>query len=127
MTGFDMKSISVIERNHPQYADMDVRAGMLTSRHTSTKFYNEVVEALNSIDVDTIILVPIPEKIAYFNLRNVMRKRGLVHGEDILITRQEVGPDGERIPTKLRPAKIKKISKTKGTVIDSYPKAAQDG
>lgn len=126
MSGFDMKSISVIEPSHKQYADMDVTEATHSSRHTSTKFYNEIVQTLNSLEVGTLILVPIPENIAYFNLRGVMRKRGLVYGEDIIITRQEMGPKGERLPVKLRPAKIKKISEKLGRIIDSYPKAAQD-
>ena len=127
MAGFDMKSISVIEPSHKQYAEMDVTLDSLSSRHTSSRFYNEVVEALNSNDEGAILIVPLPEKIKYYNIRNVLDKRGLKSGVDIIISRQEVGPDGDRLPSKIRPAKIKKISKAQGRIIDSYPKSEEDG
>jgi len=118
MAGFDMKTISVIEPGHKKYDDLDVLTSKGASRHLSTKFYNEVVEALNASSVNSILLVPLPETIKFYNLRNILKGRGLHYGVDILIARQEAGSEGELLPRSQRPAKIKKLSRTKGRVID---------
>lgn len=127
MAGFDMDSISVIEPGHKQYENLDVHQTGAMSRHVSTSFYNEVVKALNDSKVDSILIVPIPPTIKFYNLRNVLSNRGLVSGVDILIGRQECGSEGEILPRGERPAKIKKISETEGRVIDSVMPQVDDG
>jgi len=118
MAGFDTKAISVVEPGHKNYENLDVmeKPG---SRHASTKFYNEVVRAYNQCKVGAIMIVPIPEGVKYYNLRNILQGRGLVPGEDVKVARQETGPDGELLPRSHRPAKIKKLTSKKGRVIDS--------
>lgn len=121
-----MKSISVVEPGHNKYDDLDVMdAG--GSRHASTRFYNSVVEAYNSCKVGAIMIVPIPEGIKYYNLRNILKGRGLVPGEDFKVARQETGPEGDLLPRSNRPAKIKKLTKVKARVIDSGAARADDG
>ncbi|PNV83376.1 MAG: hypothetical protein C0610_17100 [Desulfobacteraceae bacterium] len=126
MAGFDMDSISVIEPGHKQYDQLDVHKTGAMSRHVSTMFYNEVVEALNACEVDSIILVPLPPTIKFYNLRNVLANRGLANGVDILIGRQECGSDGEILPRGERPVKIKKLCETEGRVIDSVMPEVDD-
>ena len=107
MAGFDRTSISVIEPGHKQYENLDVHQTGALSRHVSTSFYNEVVTALNDSEVSSILLVPLPPTIKFYNLRNVLKNRGLNNGVDILLGRQECGSDGELLARGDRPAKIK--------------------
>lgn len=117
MSGFDMKSISVVEPGHKKYDDLDVmdKGG---SRHASTRFYNQVIRAYNDCKVGAIMIVPIPDGIKFYNLRNVLKGRGLDPAEDFKVARQEAGPDGELLPRANRPAKVKKLTKVKGRLID---------
>jgi len=125
MSGFDMKSISVVEPGHKKYDELDVMESG-GSRWASTKFYNEVVRAYNECKVGAIMIVPVPAGVKYYNLKNIMRGRGLVPGEDLKIARQETGPDGELLPRSNRPAKIKKLTKNKGRLIDMGVHGVED-
>ncbi len=123
---FDMTAISVIEPGHPSYNDMDIPAKATSSRHASTQFYNEVVTELNKLKRNALILVPLPEGILYYNLPNIFKNRGFIQGVDILISRQEMSPTGERLPIPLQPVKIKKLSDAQGRVIALPPHVGQD-
>jgi hypothetical protein len=118
MAGFDTKSISVVEPGHKQYEHLDVM-DTPGSRHASTRFYNEVVSAYNQCKVGAIMIVPVPEGIKYYNLKNVLLGRDLEPGVDVKVARQETGPDGVLLPRSERPAKIKKLTSKKGRIIDS--------
>lgn len=124
MSGFDMSAISIIEPGHEQYEQLDVPE-QTKSRYRSTLFYNEVIQAYNDSPVGAILLVPLPEKIRFSNLRNVFAGRGL-EGDDVVISRQNSGPDGKLLPLGSRPAKVKKCSEKKGRIVDIIGPLGED-
>ena len=125
MSGFDMTSISVVEPGHESYEQLDVHE-QAKSRHQSTNFYNEVMQVYNDSPVGAILLIPLPEHIRYFNLRNVFAGRGLEIGEDILISRQQTDDEGNLLPRGSRPAKVKKLTDKSGRIVDTILPLTED-
>ena len=125
MSGFDMTSISVVEPGHESYEQLDVHE-QPRSRHQSTNFYNEVMEVYNDSPVGAILIIPLPETIRYFNLRNVFSGRGLEIGKDVLISRQQTDEDGSLLPRSSRPAKLKKLSDKAGRIVDMISPLEED-
>ena len=125
MNGFDMGSISVVEPGHEQYDVLDV-AETPPSRHQSTVFYNEVLEVYNQSEVGTILLVPLPSNMRYYNLRNVFSHRGLRPGKDVLVARQETNAKGDLLPRGQRPVKLKKLTDRKARLIDTLSQGSDD-
>jgi hypothetical protein len=119
MAGFDKGAISVVEKGHKQYDLVDVADSEGSIRHQSTKFYDDVLTAYNDSKVGDILIVPLPEGLKFYNLNNVFKWRGLVRGKDVVIARQETDMDGKPLPRSERPAKLKKLTKTKGRIIDT--------
>jgi len=119
MAGFKKDSISVISVGHKQYDLLDVKESGSGVRHTSTKFYDDVITAYNVSKVGDILIIPLPAEVKFFNLTNVFRGRGLTRGLDIVIARQETDMDGKLLPRSERPVKLKKLTKTKGRIIDT--------
>lgn len=117
MSGFDRGAISIIEPGHAKYDDLDVLPGE-GGRHKSTRFYDQLLVEYNKCEVGSIMIFDLPDTIKFFNLRNVFSGRGLVVGEDIVVARQEFDADGELLPNRNRPVKIKKLSKTEAKIID---------
>ena len=125
MSGFDMTSISVVEPGHKDYEQLDVHE-QVRSRHQSTSFYNEVMEVYNDSPVGAILIIPLPDHIRYFNLRNVFKGRGVIVDEDVLISRQQTDEEGNLLPRESRPAKVKKLTEKQGRIVDMVFLLEQD-
>jgi hypothetical protein len=120
MAGFDKGVISVVDKGHKQYDLLDVSDSEGSVRHQqSTKFYDDVITAYNDSKVGAILIVPLPEGLKFYNLNNVFKFRGLARGKDVVIARQQTDMDGKLLPRSERPAKLKKLTKTKGRIIDT--------
>ena len=116
MSGFDSSAISVIDPDHDHFKNLDIEESTQSNRRVSQEFYNEVVQAYNDISVGSIMIIPLPEHIKYHNLRNILKNRGLEIHEDYRISRQELDGEGNLLPVKDRPAKLKRISATPGKI-----------
>ena len=121
MSGF----ISVTDPGSEEHAELDFANGEAVSRHESTDFYNEVVQAYNESKVGAIIMFPLPAHLRYGNLRNTLKGRGLGMG-DVSLSRQEVNSEGEVIPVSQREVKLKKLTTKSGKLFDSRHKRVQD-
>lgn len=119
-------AISVIEKNHPEYEKFDVKDEDLSPRRASTAFYNEVIDAYNHIEEGDVLVVPLPESIRFFNMKNVLEGRGLKSGIDFHLVRMDKDTAGEVLPKVQRPAKLKKLTATKARHVDIYEKHVND-
>jgi hypothetical protein len=121
-----MAAISVIDKDNPSYDQFDVKEEELSPRRLSTAFYNEVIELYNECGVGSVLLIPLPEQIRFFNMKNVLEGRGLKAGEDFMLVRMDRDAAGSVLPKNKRPAKLKKLTSVMARYVDIYDKRDND-
>lgn len=126
MSGFDKGAISVIEPGHAKYEDFDVDPDQGKVRHQSTPFYDQIISEYNKCEVGAIMVFDLPRTLKFYNLKNIFRSRGLIPNEDVVLARQEFDADGERLPSRHRPVKLKKLTDAVGKIVDTSSLEEQD-
>ena len=121
-----LAAISVIDTDNPNYDQFDVRDEELSPRRLSTAFYNEVIDAYNDCGVGSVLLIPLPDSIRFFNMKNVLEGRGLKAGEDFALVRMDRDAAGSVLPKNKRPAKLKKLTSTVARHVDIYERRDND-
>jgi hypothetical protein len=80
--------------------------------------YISLAEEYNRIERDSILLLKLVPTLKLANIATVIKRKGLVRGQDYAMARIKRDSNGVPIPVDLRPVAIKKLTKqVMGSVI----------